>query len=281
MSTFTNLISADQLQALDDCVILDCRAKLGDAEWGHNAFVQGHIAGAIHADLDRDLAAPPSEHGRHPLPDPDVFLTRVKSWGVRDNTQVVAYDDAGGAYAARAWWMLRWIGHTRVAVLDGGMQHWPLPLETGPARRPTGKPVAAAALALRPSLTRLIDVATLMDQMSTDNSPVLLDARAQARWAGREEPIDPIAGHIPGALCMPFQENLNTAGYFKSADALRQRFAEHVQGDVAVVCYCGSGVTAAHNILAMHVAGFAEPALYADSWSGWITDPQRPVETEQ
>ncbi len=274
MTTFTTIISAEALKNLSNPVILDCRARLGDPEWGLSAYLEGHIAGAQYVNLDTDLADPPGQLGRHPLPDRDEFLARVKSWGVATDRQVVVYDNVSGAMAARAWWMLRWIGHDAVAVLDGGLQSWSEPLSTG--REPA---VAPGDLSLRPSLTQTITVESLVSRISSDSAPVLLDARAYNRWAGREEPIDTVAGHIPGAACMPFQENLDNDGYFKSAEALRARFLETCQADEEVVCYCGSGVTAAHNILAMRIAGLPEPALYVGSWSGWITNPERPVAT--
>ena len=186
------------------------------------------------------------------------------------------YDDAGGAYAARAWWMFRWVGHAHVAVLNGGLQAW----------RDTGVTLAEGVenasgttnFAAKSALTKTIDTPGMLDLIEAHAPPRLLDARAEARWAGREEPIDPVAGHIPGALCRPFQANMDDQGKLKSAAQLRAEFTPLV-ADGDVVCYCGSGVTAAHNVLAMRIAGFAEPTLYADSWSGWITDASRPIAT--
>lgn len=266
---FKDLISVDQLTPiLDSAVLLDCRSRLGDEAWGPAQFLEGHIPGAQYADMDRDLAAPPGEHGRHPLPAQEIWIQRIRNWGIGNETQVAVYDDASGAFAARAWWMLRWVGHAAVAVLDGGMQRWSGPLESGPARAREPSSFTAAK-----PLTRIIDAEQLLD----GTTRTLIDARAEARWAGREEPIDPVAGHIPGAICRPFPDNIGLEGRFRSATELAERFKDDTAGDV--VCYCGSGVTAAHNILAMHVAGLPEPALYADSWSGWITDPARPVAT--
>ena len=265
---YTNLIQADELQQLaDSTVILDCRARLGQPGAGQELYLAGHLPGARFADLDRDLAAMPGAGGRHPLPEQADWLTTIRQWGIGNDTQVVVYDDAGGAYAARAWWMLRWVGHAAVAVLDGGLQSWNGPLASG--EEPAATPSDFQA---RPSLTRLITVAE-MEAAVAENRYTLLDARAEARWAGREEPVDPVAGHIPGALCRAFQDNLGPDGRFKSPRALAERFPAD---DADVVCYCGSGVTAGHNILAMHIAGLPEPWLYAGSWSGWITDPDAP-----
>ena len=281
--SFTDIISsADFTAQLESAVILDCRAKLGEPTWGQNAYKSGHIPGAIYANLDEDLAAPPGLQGRHPLPEQDNWLQTVRGWGIENGQQVIAYDDAGGAYAARAWWMLRWLGHASVAVLDGGLASYTGPLQTGSGPLPTPSEFSPGQ-----SLTKIITTEALLEDVLAARNMNLVDARAQTRWAGVEEPIDPKAGHIPGAVCFPFQDNLDADGHFKNAQELRARFAElsehtdqvNAAGDVNIVCYCGSGVTAAHNILAMHIAGMPEPALYADSWSGWITSENRPVST--
>lgn len=270
---YHTLISADELAALiannAPLRIFDCRAQLGNPQRGAELFALGHITGAQHADLDQHLSDPPGERGRHPLPDRDTWLAQVRLWGLQPDEQVVVYDDAGGQMAARAWWMMRWLGHEAVAVLDGGLQHWPLPLESGSA--PTPQPSNFAA---NNPLTRLWQVSQVLANLRTQDH-ALLDARSEVRFRGEEEPIDPVAGHIPNAACLPSTDNLTEAGLFKSPEALRQRFAQ--LDPEKTVCYCGSGVTAAHNVLAMKVAGLAEPALYADSWSGWITDRSRPV----
>ena len=249
---------------LSEFRILDCRARLGSPGHGLEVYTSGHIKNALYASLDSDFAALPGARGRHPLPDPGVLLDKLRRWGIDDDDQIVVYDDAGGAFAARAWWCIRWLGHEAVALLDGGLSAWPHSLTTDVVSPAKGN------FSLRPSLTKTIDVTTLEGDLG---NPRLIDARAQARWAGAEEPIDPVAGHIPGAVCRPFQENLAADGTFKSATELRARFAS--SGDNPI-CYCGSGVTAAHNILAMRIAGFAEPVLYPGSWSEWIQDPARP-----
>lgn len=253
------------LAAGDSVKYLDCRASLADPAQGRRAFTAGHIAGAAYLSLDDDLAAPPGDGGRHPLPDPETLAARLRALGIDDGDQVVVYDDAGGAFAARAWWCLRWLGHEAVALLDGGLGAWPRPLAVEEPPRSPGN------FSIRPSLTRTVDVHTLT---ASSGERLLIDARSQARFDGEEEPIDPVAGHIPGAICRPFQGNLDSAGRFLPAAALAERFPDHAE----VVCYCGSGVTAAHNILAMRIAGRPEPALYPGSWSEWIRDPERPRE---
>lgn len=277
---FTNIVTPDALQAFSgDVLLFDCRSRLGDPDWGRAAYQDAHIAGAFYLSLDDDLAAPAETHpappgeescsgrGRHPLPERQVFADKMAAFGVNADTQVVCYDDAGGAMAARAWWMLRWIGHHNVAVLDGGLAAWPLPLtaDATPLRE-------RGNLTLQSPLNAYVDVISLQERIDGGDAH-LLDARTQARWAGLEEPIDPVAGHIPGAACLPFQENLDADGMFLPAEQLAARFAPWPD---PVICYCGSGVTACHNLLALHIAG-REGILYADSWSGWITDPDRPV----
>ncbi|MCZ6642309.1 MAG: sulfurtransferase [Gammaproteobacteria bacterium] len=260
------LISADVLAGgLSHLKILDCRAQLGNPDHGLKVYTSGHISNAQYASLDADFAAVPGAGGRHPLPDPEVLRDKLRAWGINDDDQIVLYDDSGGAYAARAWWCIRWLGHPEVALLDGGLAAWPQALTTETISQPSGN------FSIRPSLTRIIDVTTLERDLADCQ---LIDARAEARWAGAEEPIDPVAGHIPGAVCRPFQENLAADGTFKGASELRERFESFSNNPI---CYCGSGVTAAHNVLAMRIAGLAEPILYPGSWSEWILNPERPL----
>ena len=269
-TAYKDIISANALQSLlPEPVIFDCRARLGDPGWGQTVYNEGHIEGALYLNLDSDLATPPSYRGRHPLPERSTWLATVQRLGVNNTDQVVLYDDASGAFAARGWWMFRWLGHTNVAVLDGGLNQWQLPLVQD-RRSPERSNFQAGA-----PLTRQINTETLSASLNTFGEN-LIDARTETRFRGEEEPIDPVAGHIPGAHCRPFQANLNPDGCFLSATDLKARFESFSQD---AVCYCGSGVTACHNILAMHIAGLPEPTLYADSWSGWITDPERPVST--
>ncbi|HEX7082182.1 MAG TPA: sulfurtransferase [Gammaproteobacteria bacterium] len=273
------LIGVDVLaQHLDDPSwrIVDCRFSLADPNAGRSAYLASHVPGAIHADVDRHLSGPrvPGKTGRHPLPEKTQWIEQVRRFGISPATQVAAYDDSGGAFAARLWWMLRWNGHDRVAVLDGGWRAWtsrglPVTAEVPTPERAEGDWTG------RPSLTRLVE-AEHVDAARQ----LVLDARDRPRFRGETEPIDPVAGHIPGARCSPATANLDAQGYFKPPDELRRKFAAAgVAGDRDVVCYCGSGITAAHNILALRVAGFDEALLYAGSWSEWITDPTRGVAT--
>ena len=268
--TYTNIIDADSLQKLPEAIIFDCRAKLGAPGWGKTVFDEGHIPRALFLDLDHDLAAPPDHRGRHPLPAKEAWLETVRTLGVKNSDQIVIYDDASGAYAGRAWWMFRWLGHEAVAVLDGGLQSW------GGALESECTPRARSDFQADAPLTRQIDSTTVIASISELN---LIDARTEARFNGEEEPIDPVAGHIPGATCLPFQGNLDGNGRFLPPAELSARFSHVANEEVDATCYCGSGVTACHNILAMHIAGLSEPQLYVDSWSGWITDPSRPIAT--
>lgn len=264
-ASFETLISAANVSREPDAFrILDCRVRLDDPGYGPRAYAAGHLPGACYASLDEDFAAPPGAGGRHPLPDRMRLRDRFRAWGVDDDDQIVVYDDAGGASAARAWWCARWLGHTAVAVLDGGFAAW-----TGPVSR-SEPAVTPGNFSIRPPLTREIDADTLLARLG---DVVLVDARTQRRFDGVEEPIDAVAGHIPGALCRPFQDNLDGAGRFRSPAELAERFLELPD---EVICYCGSGVTAAHNVLAMRIAGRPEPVLYPGSWSEWIRDPTRP-----
>ena len=271
--THTTVISAETLETMLDAStplrIFDCRARLGDSDQGRVLFAKGHIQGAIHADLDADLSGPPGDQGRHPLPNFDAWLTQVQQWGLQDQEQVVLYDDMSGQMAARGWWMFRWLGHEATAVLDGGLLRWQRPLESGVAK--TSSP---SDFKPKRTLTRLWQVGDVERNLN-QSTHQLVDARSVERWRGEQEPIDPVAGHIPNALCLPSTGNLAPSGLFKSAEDLRKRFAD--VSSMNTVCYCGSGITAAHNILAMRHAGLAEPVLYADSWSGWITDSRRPI----
>ena len=284
--SFTTLITAKELadHPTQGLRILDCRGRLGDPAWGQMAFDQGHIPGAVHADMDRHLATQPNQHGRHPLPSPQAWLAQIQAWGIENQDQVVVYDDAGGSFAGRAWWMMRWLGHLNVAVLDGGLNNWSGSLTEPGGRVEAYSPSqfqAATPLTKLSSAEDVLTLSTTLMNAANTATEYLIDARALARFAGDEEPIDPVAGHIPGAVCLPFSDNLDDQGFFKAPDDLARRFLalglERSHKDPAVTIYCGSGVTAIHNILAMRIAGFGEAALYADSWSGWIVDANRPV----
>lgn len=279
---FSTLIDVAQLSRwLDrgDWVILDCRFALVEPKIGHSQYLEGHIPSARHADLEGHLSSPVIQgvSGRHPLPDRRQLSRRFREWGVNPHTQIVSYDHGDGAFAARLWWLARWLGHTEVAVLNGGLRGWLQAngdLEKGPEpAAPKGRFRAS-----RPQ-TREADAEEVLSICRSGaagkSGTVIVDARAKERFRGDVEPIDSVAGHIPTASCMPFGENLNDGGYWLDPAALRRRFAGLAKGPA--VSYCGSGVTAAHNILAMVHAGLPEPSLYPGSWSEWIQDPARPI----
>jgi thiosulfate/3-mercaptopyruvate sulfurtransferase len=230
--------------------------------------------------MDEDLAAPKTgTNGRHPLPDLQAFAERINRCGVHPGTRVVAYDDAGGGYAVRLWWMLRWLGHERAALLDGG---WPLWLRE---KRPVTKevpPPRAGSFVPRPRLGATVDV-HYVERFRADPSVMLVDARAAARYTGAQETIDPVAGHVPGAVNRFWQRNLDPGGRFKDPAELREEWLDFLDGaDVArTVHMCGSGVTACHNLFALELAGLGEGRLYAGSWSEWCADPARPVASGQ
>ncbi|MEX2399932.1 MAG: sulfurtransferase [Rhodothermales bacterium] len=280
--TYRTLISIPDLAAnLNDenVVVVDCRFSLDDPDYGSRAYEKAHVPGAVYAHLDHDLSAPivPGETGRHPLPSPDRAAATFAGWGIGDGIQVVAYDDAGGAIAGRLWWTLRYLGHYPAAVLDGGWTGW---MEDG---RPTASGTenrSPRSFEPRVHTGWTVDAPTV-DDRRTNPSWVLLDARDGVRYRGEEEPIDPIPGHIPGALSAPFKANLDATGRFKSPEALRERFVGLIGTTPPghVISQCGSGVTACHNILAMEHAGLSGGLLYPGSWSEWITDPNRPVAT--
>ena len=271
------LIAAAELAARGgpDWCLIDCRASLTDPAFGANAYRAGHIPGAVFADLAHDLSGPiaPGVTGRHPLPDPTTLAATFGRWGIRADTQVVAYDSGNGAYAARAWWLLRWLGHERAAVLDGGLAAWQAAgnrIVAGDQSR------TATTFPIRPSLTKTVSAADILQHGDRYD---LIDARSLARFRGEVEPIDPVAGHIPGARCVPFEGNVDERQRFIARDALAARFAPPTgQRTKPQACYCGSGVTACHDILAMVHAGLPEPALYPGSFSEWIQDPTRRVE---
>jgi thiosulfate/3-mercaptopyruvate sulfurtransferase len=281
MSSYQTLISADELVThLDDpdWVIIDARFALAQPDLTRQEYLQAHIPGAVFASLNEDLsgAVLPGVTGRHPLPAPEVAAGFFGRCGIGPGIQVVIYDDQGGALAAaRAWWMLRWLGHEAAAVLDGGWQYWQqsrYPIRSGEERRPRREFI----LRLRPEMA--VD-ADQVEALRLDPAYKLFDGRSAERYHGVNETIDPVAGHIPGAISAPYSENLGADGLFRSPEALRGRFLA-LLGETPAhksVFYCGSGVTAAHDILAMEVAGLGESRLYAGSWSEWITNLKRPI----
>ncbi|KZE34822.1 sulfurtransferase [Crenobacter luteus] len=279
---YRTLISADELMALPagDVVIVDCRFRLADPDWGHAAHAESHLPGAHYLHLDYHLSGVKSgRNGRHPLPDAERLAVVLGALGVGPDTQIVAYDDAGGMFAARLWWLARWLGHEAVAVLDGGLPAW---LAAGGelSHEAPQPPRLPARFAIRASLAPTLDADAVLANLASPRF-VVVDARAPDRFRGENETMDPVGGHIPGALNRPFADNLAADGRFKTPDRLaadwRALLGQRAPGDV--VHQCGSGVTACHNLLAMEHAGLAGSRLYPGSWSEWCADPARPVAT--
>lgn len=277
------LITAEDLQTRQGepgLVILDCRFALDDPAYGARSYAEGHVPGAQFADLERDLSAPVVKGvtGRHPLPDANELVGKLRAWGLDNDSTVVLYDDGPGAFAARVWWLLAWLGkRDGVFLLDGGLKAWK---DAGLAltdERPAPRPGHFAG---QPDASLVLSAGQLQQRLG-DANLTLLDARALPRFRGEVEPLDPVAGHIPGARCAVFTDNLGEDGRWLPADRLRARF-DALRGEKpaqSLVAYCGSGVTACHNLFALSLAGYPLAPLYAGSWSEWITDPARPVAT--
>jgi thiosulfate/3-mercaptopyruvate sulfurtransferase len=274
------LVGAEEVAAhLDDPAwrIFDCRHDLKQPEYGISAYGRGHIPGALFLHLDRDLSGrPEGGNGRHPLPEAAAFGEKMAQCGVAPASQVVAYDNEGGIFASRLWWLLRWLGHERVAVLDGGLAGWKrakLPLEEKVPE------VARARFQAHPGNGQLVDVGFVLAHLGSEEM-LLLDARSPERFRGENETLDPVGGHIPGAVNRFYFDNLDDDGcFFKPAAELAAEFKALLAGrdPMRVVQQCGSGVTACHNLLAMEIAGLPGSRLYAGSWSEWCADPARPV----
>jgi thiosulfate/3-mercaptopyruvate sulfurtransferase len=278
---YDTVITASQLIGLQAAgtplVLLDCGFDLSDTDAGERAYAQAHLPGALYAHLDRDLSGTKTGHnGRHPLPNRQSLAARVGHWGISPGVQVVTYDNQAMPYAARAWWLLRWLGHTEVAVLDGGRGAWLAAggsLSTAVPQAAALPPYPAAATAAMPT----VDTATLLAKLG---QVCVLDARAGERFRGEVEPLDPVAGHIPGATLRFFKDNLGADGSFKPAAQLRAELAAlgvHAANASEVVQQCGSGVTACQNLLAAAHAGLGISTLYPGSWSEWCSDASRPV----
>lgn len=284
---FSTLISVSQLQALrsngSDVQVFDCSCDLMQPELGPAQYAQAHIPGALYADLNEDLSAKgdpavtgAQSGGRHPLPSRETFAQWLGSQGVTPATQVVAYDRQGANYCGRLWWMLKWLGHDAVAVLDGGFQAWQAAgaeVEAGIA-----SPISKSNYPVAQSLSALVAIETVAKQLGS-RAQTIIDARGAPRFRGEMEPIDPVAGHIPGALNRPFTTNLGADGFFKPAAQLRAEFLA-LLGDrdpASVVHHCGSGVSAVPNLLAMEIAGLGHTGLFAGSWSEWCNNPNLPV----
>jgi len=273
---YTTLISAQDLAAhIDnpDWVVVDCRHDLMNLAAGREGYAAGHLPGAVFGDIETQLSG--AKHGpdgvfrgRHPLPEKEALLETLRGWGVDDDSQVVAYDAHGGMFAARLWWLMRWLGHEAVAVLDGGMAAWQAigkPLVTDAASKPRG------SLTVRAPFVPTVTVAEVMENVDKGER-IVIDARASNRFRGENETIDPIGGHIPGARNRFFKDNLQADGRFKDAATLRDEFAPLVDDPARAIMQCGSGVTACHNLLALEVAGMPGAALYSGSWSEWVGD---------
>ncbi|MCB1772957.1 MAG: sulfurtransferase [Gammaproteobacteria bacterium] len=284
--TWRTLIDAATLGShLDDpnLVVVDCRFDLADTGRGERDYAVSHVPGAFYAHLDRDLSSPITpDSGRHPLPDINRLVDLFGRLGIRSETQVIAYDDSGGTMAVRLWWLLRWLGHDRVAVLDGGWPQWVA--GSHPQQTTANEPAASTRFSGEPDRSQVVTTDAIARQLETGaNAIQLMDARTGERYRGEQEPIDPVAGHIPGAFNLPLTGNLGADGRFLPADELRARYLEAI-GDrkpQSVAAMCGSGVTACHNLLAMEIAGLPGGRLYAGSWSEWIRDAKRPVATSE
>jgi len=281
---YTTLISAADLAAhidAPDWVIVDCRHDLVNLAFGREAYAAGHLPGAVFADMETELSGAKRGEdgvfrGRHPLPAKEALVETLRSWGVNDGSQVVAYDAHGGMYAARLWWLLRWLGHEAAAVLDGGLPAW----------QALGQPVVTEVTSAKPRGTiearapfvPTVTVAEVLENIESAKRTVV-DARAADRFRGENETIDPVGGHIPGARNRFFKDNLQADGRFKAAEQLREEFGAVIEDPSDAIMQCGSGVTACHNLLALEVAGLKGAALYPGSWSEWSADPSRPVAT--
>ena len=280
---YTTLITTAELAAnLNDSrwVIIDCRHDLANLAAGREGYLTEHIEGALFADLESELSG--AKHGtdgafrgRHPLPERAALLDTLRNWGINPDSQVVAYDAHGGMYAARLWWMLRWVGHSAVAVLDGGLPAWQaqgLPMST---EVPTPK---RGMLQEQAPLVATVSSNNVLDNIDGGDKTVI-DARAADRFRGENETMDPVGGHIPGAKNRFFKDNLAVDGRFKDAARLKTDYAPLMADPAKAIMQCGSGVTACHNLLALEVAGLSGAALYPGSWSEWCADPARPVAT--
>lgn len=283
MTSYRQLIDVAELREINDagtCRIVDCRFDLRDPEKGRADYLEGHIPGAVYADLNNDLAGSVTEaSGRHPLPDADDFKATLEALGIGPDTQVVVYDQASGALAARLWWLLRWFGHSRVAILNGGMTGWCAAGEALETSVPQYPPTSYNG---SPGTTRVTTSDDIVAALGVSGRMHLVDARDPPRFAGLTEPLDAVAGHVPGALNLPFSENLNADGTWKSAEELRGAWERILGGatETPITVMCGSGVTACHLALSAEIAGIGETGLYVGSWSEWISDRSRPVATE-
>ncbi|MEW6180074.1 MAG: sulfurtransferase [Chloroflexota bacterium] len=277
---YTTLIEVEELiNHLNDpdWVIVDCRFDLNNPDWGFLNYQQGHIPGSVYAHLDKDLSAPLTPaSGRHPLPTPQDFASTLERLGISNSSQVIVLDTSGGSFAARLWWMLKWVGHTSVAVLNGGWNAWKMagyPVAVGNESKLPGH------FEPHPQAGKYVTTSEILALLNDPNFKII-DARAPERYRGEIEPLDPVAGHIPGSINRFHEKNLGRGGKLKSAELLRKEFEEFIGNTPPdrVIVYCGSGVTSCHHLLAMEYAGIQGAKLYAGSWSEWIRDPRRPIE---
>lgn len=277
---YKTLISGEDLAdhyEQENWAVVDCRFSLADTSLGRKQYLESHVPGAVYAHLDEDMSGEivPGETGRHPLPEPDEFARTLSEWGIADGVQVVAYDSMGGAIASRLWWMLRQQGHDAVAVLDGGWPVWEqggYPVRGGQEHRQQRKFTG------RPWTGNMVTTEEISAKLGSPELR-LFDVRARQRYRGEEELIDPVAGHIPGAISAPYADNMGDDGRFKSAEELRERYERLLAGKSMdeVAFYCGSGVTSNHSLLALAHIGLEGAGLYVGSWSQWIADPERPI----
>lgn len=279
---FKTLISVEELTSIlgqTNTVIIDCRFSLADKEGGRKDYLQAHIPNAVYAHLDDDLSSPiiEGQTGRHPMPVVATIAQQLGEWGIDEHTQVIAYDQSHGGLAARLWFLLKWLGHENVAVLNGGWKHW---IENGGTTSSEASTIESKIFKANPNPDLLVDVQFMEANIDNDDY-IYFDSRTAPRYRGEEEPIDPVAGHIPSAISAPFLDNLGADGLFLDKTALAQRFV-NILKDLPrgkAVFYCGSGVTACHNLLAMHHLGLTSPKLFPGSWSEWIVDENRMIAT--
>ena len=259
-----------------DFLIFDSRCDIKDSGYGIDSYTEGHIENAIFIDVDTDLASEKRPGtGRHPLPDVDTFSNKLCHWGMSNNKQVVVYDDAGGAFAGRLWWMLKWLGHEAVAVLDGGLNSW---VKYG--NKLVTTPTVFEKSYFEPNIQEnMIAAVKDVEEAQFNMNTILLDARSKERYEGLNDPVDPIAGHVPGAISHPLSTNLDRTGKFRTKEDLKHNFSKiaNDMNDREIISMCGSGITACHNILALEISGIKGVPLYVGSWSEWITDKSRPI----
>jgi len=278
---YKTIISIDDLKNNlnnDDFLIFDSRCDIKDSGYGIDSYTEGHIPNSIFVDVDTDLASEKRPGtGRHPLPDPNTFSEKLSHWGMSNNKQVVVYDDAGGAFAGRLWWMLKWLGHEAVAVLDGGLNSW---VKGGNKLVTTPTVFEKAHFEPRVQENMIATVEDVEEAQFKMNT-ILLDARSKERYQGINDPVDPIAGHVPGAISHPLGTNLDKTAKFRRKEDLQHNFNKisNDMKDKEIISMCGSGITACHNILALEIIGIRDVKLYVGSWSEWITDANRTIVT--